>query len=400
MTLAKISLYCILKVGIDSGGGFLKICMSVFDMANLVSGSKVGLWKIFKDSGVKKVFLVAAVPVVPENYQNVKKLWLNLGFQILDRRFTIATDLKLCNILLGMMSHSSCDPCCWCDVEKSDLQKKGTQRNIASLNRFFWDYFEAKTNKSEAKHYGIVIHLPIVSHNLDCNTPVIEVLPPPELYLLIGPVSALYDGLEKAWTRSEDWLKLCNVKKVEYHGGKFEGNSSRALLKKTDQLEGLCPSNNIVKKFANAFKALNDVVAVCYGYELAADYVAKIKKFSGAYLELGINITPKVHNLVHHLQEFCALTGRGLGPWSEQASESIHHDFKQTWQRFKINDTDDELYGEHLLKAVSIIIATTYEHFVQFIIQTIRLIHFKEYTIFVRPSFISALCVFVSHSNL
>ena len=74
MTLAKISLYCILKVGIDGGGGSLKICMSVFDMANLVSGNKVGLWKIFKDSGVNKVFLVAAVPVVPENYQNVKKL--------------------------------------------------------------------------------------------------------------------------------------------------------------------------------------------------------------------------------------------------------------------------------------------------------------------------------------
>ena len=141
---------------------------------------------------------IVPVPVVPENYQNVKKLWLNLGFQILDRRFTIATDLKLYNILLGMMSHSSCDPCCWCDVEKSDLQKKGTQRNIASLNRLFWDYFEAKTNNREAKHYSIVIHLPIVSNNLDYNTPVIEVLPPPELYLLIGPVSTLYDGLEKA----------------------------------------------------------------------------------------------------------------------------------------------------------------------------------------------------------
>ena len=52
------------------------------------------------------------------------------------------------------------------------------------------------------------------------------------------------------------------------------------------------------------------------------------------------------------MQEFCALTGKGLGPCSEQVSESIHHGFKQTWQRFKINDTDNELHGEHLLKAV------------------------------------------------
>ena len=39
----------------------------------LVSGSKVGLSKKFKDSGLKKVFLIAAVPNVPKNNQNVKK---------------------------------------------------------------------------------------------------------------------------------------------------------------------------------------------------------------------------------------------------------------------------------------------------------------------------------------
>ena len=57
---------------------------------------------------------------------------------------------------------------------------------------------------------------------------------------------------------------------------------------------------------------------------------------------------------MHYAQEFCALTSRGLGPWSEQASWSIYHDFKQTWQRYEISDTDNELYGEHLLIAVSI----------------------------------------------
>ena len=103
----------LVKVGIDNGCGFLKICLSIFDMDNLVPGSKVGLSKKFKDSRVNKVFLIAAVPDVTENYQNVKKLWLNLGLQNLDRRFTIATDLKLCNILLDTMSHSSCQPCCW-----------------------------------------------------------------------------------------------------------------------------------------------------------------------------------------------------------------------------------------------------------------------------------------------
>ena len=86
-----------------------------------------------------------------------------------------------------------------------------------------------------------------------------------------------------------------------------------------------------------------------YGFELAPDYQSKIRKFSRAYLDLRINVTPKVHAVMHHISEFCEKTGRGLGPWSEQASESIHHDFKQTWQRFKINKTDHELYGKKSL---------------------------------------------------
>ena len=55
----------LVKVEIDGGGGSLKIDLSEFDMENLLSGSKVGLSKKFIDSGLKKVFLVAAVPKYP-----------------------------------------------------------------------------------------------------------------------------------------------------------------------------------------------------------------------------------------------------------------------------------------------------------------------------------------------
>ena len=80
-------------------------------MDNLKSVNKVGRLKKFKNSGVNKIFLVAAAPDVPGNYQNVKKVSLNLGMQNLDCRFTVATDLKRWNILLGIMLHISCHPC-------------------------------------------------------------------------------------------------------------------------------------------------------------------------------------------------------------------------------------------------------------------------------------------------
>ena len=49
---------------------------------------------------------------------------------------------------------------------------------------------------------------------------------------------------------------------------------------------------------------------------------------------------------MHHVTEFCHLTGRGLGPWSEQYGVAIHQDFKH----FKINDTQNKNYENILFR--------------------------------------------------
>ena len=73
----------LVKVGIDGGGGFIKIDLSDFDMENLLSSSKVGLSKKFKDSGLKKVFLVTAVPKCPWEFSKCKETGWILGCKIL-----------------------------------------------------------------------------------------------------------------------------------------------------------------------------------------------------------------------------------------------------------------------------------------------------------------------------
>ena len=67
------SKFLLVKVGIDVESCFLEICLSVFGMYNLVSGSKRVSPKKFKNSGVKNVFLIAANLDALENYQKVKK---------------------------------------------------------------------------------------------------------------------------------------------------------------------------------------------------------------------------------------------------------------------------------------------------------------------------------------
>ena len=228
----------LIKISIDGGGGFLKVCLSIFDINDPCPKSSSGLSKKFLESGVKRVFIIGLVPDVSEDYVNVKRIWMNYGVENLNK-YTVATDLKLCNILLGMMSHSSCHPCAWCDITKDSLHKKGNQPTISSLMKLFWEFFESRSEKKDAQKFGNVIHPPILCQDDTNDTPVICLLPPPELHLLIGPANKMYSELEAIWPDSEEWLKACNVKKEEYHGGSFAGNESRKLLQNVDHLEAL-----------------------------------------------------------------------------------------------------------------------------------------------------------------
>ena len=109
----------LIRISIDGGGGFFKVCLSIFDIDNPYQNtSSSSMSKRFKDSGVKRIFVIGIVPKVSEYYVNVKGFWISIGIQALQKKYTVATDLKLCNITFGMMSHSSCHPYAWGDVAK------------------------------------------------------------------------------------------------------------------------------------------------------------------------------------------------------------------------------------------------------------------------------------------
>ena len=175
---------------------------------------------------------------------------------------------------------------------------------------------------------------------------------PPELHLMLCPVNQLYDELNNVWPRSEEWLKSCFIKRSEYHGGSFEGNECRKLLKNIESLKQLCPPK--YTPFVDMFSSFNDVITSCYGSELHASYKRNIQTFQRNYLKLEISVTPKVHAVFFHVQEFCELTKMGLGPWSEQTSESHHHKFTKCWEKYITKDTEHPQYGKHLLQAVQL----------------------------------------------
>lgn len=340
----------LLKIGLDSGGQFLKVCMNIHDVdiINRVSNSK--------DTSVKKLFILAIAPDVQENYSNMLLILDKLNLQnpdVLPYPVSFSNDLKMNNIILGIMSHSSKHPCCWCDVSKSDLISNGCPRSFESIRNNYNDYCRDGKDVKRAKNFQNCINDPIFKLPMDVN--VLDFFPPPELHLLLGITNLLYQTLENELPDlANDWRINCNLQKQQFHGGHFNGNACRKLLKHINFLEENLPLNKM--NYFKVFDSFNKVVIACFGINLSSETEFYINNFKTAFTKLSqtnakLHVTPKVHTIFHHVQEFCAKTEKGLGLWSEQASESVHSDFKKTWHRFKLNK-DHERFGGRFIRAV------------------------------------------------
>ena len=97
---------------------------------------------------------------------------------------------------------------------------------------------------------------------------------------------------------------------------------------------------------------------MCFGMELLSGFQKAIDNFSALFRELGTTRIPlKMHILESHVvtflerQEGFGYGGKGLGWWSEQASESVHSDWKKLWLGRKyVRAISHPDYDEQLLK--------------------------------------------------
>lgn len=339
------------KFGVDGGGGFLKFCLTI-QSCNTQNVDDTLKTMQFKDAGAKKLFIIAIAPDCQENYSNLLEFWSKLDLnQFID---FISADLKLVNILLGMMSHSCTNPCAWCDTDKNNLNTLGSCRTTQSLLESFKEWQLAGAQKNEAKRFKSCIHPPLLDTSVDWK--ILDIVPPPELHLMLGAVNTIINHMakdcEKHVTHYTD--KICHVQKEITRGGcGFAGNACKTLLEKADLLRLLSESTSCLKcvKWVEALTDLRSVVHDCFGNILRCSFKDSISRFRKSYLKLSIPITPKIHVIFFHVAEFCEKNGRALGSFSEQAFEAVHHDFNETWKKYKLKKGHPK-FSENLLKAV------------------------------------------------
>lgn len=187
-----------IKIGADGGGGFLKVCMNICFLESQTVEKKKNL---FKEGGVKKLIIIAIASDVQENYSNMQliceKLKLNDITELLPYKLIIANDLKMSNIMNGLMSHSSSHPCTWCDIHQKLLFSLGNPRTYASIINSVEQWKLSGGNPLMRKNFNCCYNNPIIKTETDYD--ILDIFPPPELHLMIGLVNTVFKALEKKY---------------------------------------------------------------------------------------------------------------------------------------------------------------------------------------------------------
>ena len=185
-----------------------------------------------------------------------------------------------------------------------------------------------------------------------------------ELHFLLGIVNKLYDLLGERLSENgcsittESWSKPLNLIRSEHHGGQFTGENCVKLLENTKALNQLLKTAGALSvggPIGKCLEAFNTVRKSCFGQTCSPTYKIDIQNFAHAYLDLKLpTIIPKVHCVVVHVPQFLELhPGKGLGFFSEQATEHIHSDFECHYSTCKyIRNLDHPEFPHSFQKAV------------------------------------------------
>lgn len=352
-----------LKIGIDSGRNFLKVCLSVYDTREDEPQPRKTILREASNTGVKKAIILAITQEVKETYCNIKHLLDLVKLNSLGHELFYSVDLKMANIISGVSTHSSSYPCIWCDCPKSEFHMLEKSRTYTArtlgLVKKMSDNFMSSKSKS-LKEFRSCIHHPLF--NGSDGDIILKHIVLPELHLLLRATNKLYKELEICYESvCKDWILKLGLVRPQLHSGEFTGNMCKKLLSNVATLR--CLIENTVDEissatkilllyFADTFAALNEIRVACFGQQLETGFESKITHFTECYMKLNISVTTAVHVLFNHLIEFCNFFHSSLGIYSEQASESVHSDFSSLWESSGKVPLTHHKYSENLLDVV------------------------------------------------
>ena len=349
--------YAAKRVSDDDGGNFLKMAVNIIDLLNCddperLSGKKDLLQygsRNSLDSGINGLFLTAIAQEMKESPEAFETIFDLVSLEDLPN-YKFANDLKVTNFLTGLNTCSSSCPCAYCDQHKSHFEKKGAQRTIDSILKMYEKYHQQNGNLDYPAECDSVCREPILP-GFPESTPILHVIPPPELHLMEGVVNHILAKIRWSYAHFDEFMASLGLDKEKYKKYtlkcNYVGDDCKKVLDHIDQFveRVLWYAAHEVIPHLNFLRAFARVVHSCFGFELQPDYAEQIRLAREAFESL-VEATAdqtgkcrvrwfyKVHVVLHHVEEFVEEYGP-LGPYSEQAGETVHDAWMKVWVRYR-----------------------------------------------------------------
>ncbi len=244
-------------------------------------------------------------------------------------------------------------------IGHEDLTDKGIElTTFKSLNENSKIFF-VKNNgdRAKAKFSKSVVNKCLINGKEDQT--ILSICGIPELHEMEGLANhILYNGIYPTFGKEvvDNLLKDLGIKVNYFYGESLNGNNSKKLLDKADDLLADVDADSMLP-YVKALKSVGRIVDLAFNSNPqednnTADIALAVAAAQQAVLDANLSITLKAHVLYCHLLEALKYSrGQNLGYMSEQCGEASHHDFSENfWKRFLTSEGSGS-YPSALLRA-------------------------------------------------
>ena len=142
------------------------------------------------------------------------------------------------------------------------------------------EYVLAGCPAKNMQHFKNVVNSCLFEEE-DRSKLVLEVVPLPELHMLMGFVNHMSKFIISVWPEFEAWVMTLGCIRRGYHGGTYEGNTCRIILLNCDKLENLLPLTLI--PLLDPMRKFNKVVHGTFGHTLDEQWESLIIDFTASF---------------------------------------------------------------------------------------------------------------------
>ena len=358
---------CTLKLGADGGKGFFKLTASIYipcsstpnqikkrrSREDGVCGAR------FSETGQRKILLLAWCKDIPESAENLEFIYQAVDVNSVS--FIMTGDYKLLMPSFGLMSCSSTHPCLYCarsrvkGVWEEVSDSSDMLRTYARNELMYGDWVEAgskATTHWTSQFESVTGPVLLWGEDDTPSTRILDKVTPPTVHNLLALNSVLKPHLLGLWEGDmmEDLKNELNIVPHSYQGkdGAFAGPECAKFLNSLEKFKERLTANDALTLYYHfflAFKQLKDgtfgTVLADNWKELCADFRTSLTLLNSCQ---GVPITPKLHVMAVHIEEWLDIHMRPMGDDSEQAVEASHGRFSKLWESYQVRDEDSSAF--------------------------------------------------------